>query len=192
MIRADRRISRPPTRREAMADIKTLLSAATKEGRRLLCGFDFPFGYPQGTARMLTGRDGWEAVWARIAKVISQARRMTKPPCRSSTIGVVHVRKLLAIPSRFRSLPCSTCRTSRARIPSGTGACSSTESGASTSGGSQSSPEPSERVPEGTGPAQGCGSCTETGNDPDGCQYLRPLPVCLLRGQALRSALTRP
>ena len=58
------------TRREAVIHIETLLSTATKEDRRLLCGFDFSFGYPEGTARMLTGRDGWEAVWARIAEVI--------------------------------------------------------------------------------------------------------------------------
>ena len=63
-------LENPRTRREAVNRIETLLSTAAKEDRRLLCGFDFPFGYPEGTARMLTGRDGWEAVWARIAKVI--------------------------------------------------------------------------------------------------------------------------
>ena len=42
----------------------------------------------------------WSAAYSTF---LSQARRMTKPLCRSSTIGVVHVRKLLAIPSRFRS-----------------------------------------------------------------------------------------
>ena len=63
-------LENPATRQEAMNRIETLLSTATKEKRRLLCGFDFSFGYPEGTARMLTGRDGWEAVWARIAEVI--------------------------------------------------------------------------------------------------------------------------
>ena len=63
-------LENPATRREAMNRIETLLGEATKECRRLLCGFDFSFGYPKGTARMLTGRYGWEAVWTRIAEVI--------------------------------------------------------------------------------------------------------------------------
>ena len=60
----------PATRVEAITRIEKLLKRATESGQRLLCGFDFPFGYPIGTARMLTGRDGWEAVWSRIAEVI--------------------------------------------------------------------------------------------------------------------------
>ena len=64
------RIQNVGTRREAINLIETLLSAAAKENRRLLCGFDFAFGYPKGTARMLTGEYGWEAVWARVAQVI--------------------------------------------------------------------------------------------------------------------------
>ena len=60
----------PPTRADAVARIEGLLGRATEAGRRVLVGFDFPFGYPEGTARMLTGRDGWEAVWSRIAAVI--------------------------------------------------------------------------------------------------------------------------
>ena len=60
----------PATRQEAMEYIETLLRTATAAGRRLLCGFDFPFGYPAGTALALTGRAGWEAVWSRVAKLI--------------------------------------------------------------------------------------------------------------------------
>ena len=60
----------PATRQEAMEYIETLLRIATATGRRLLCGFDFPFGYPAGTALALTGRAGWEAVWSRVAKLI--------------------------------------------------------------------------------------------------------------------------
>ena len=60
----------PATRAEAVARIEALLADATAAGRRLLFGFDFPFGYPAGTARMLTGRDGWEAVWLRIAELV--------------------------------------------------------------------------------------------------------------------------
>ena len=60
----------PATRAEAVIRIEALLTDATAAGRRLLLGFDFPFGYPAGTARMLTGRDGWEAVWSRIAALL--------------------------------------------------------------------------------------------------------------------------
>jgi precorrin-8X/cobalt-precorrin-8 methylmutase len=63
-------LENPATRREAMDRIETLLGEATAEGRRLICGFDFSFGYPEGTARKLTGRDCWEAIWERIAEVI--------------------------------------------------------------------------------------------------------------------------
>ena len=60
----------PATRAEAVGRIEELLANSTAAGRRLLLGFDFPFGYPAGTARMLTGHDGWEAVWARIAHLV--------------------------------------------------------------------------------------------------------------------------
>ena len=60
----------PRTREAAMEHIEELLDEATAGGRRLLCGFDFPFGYPEGTARILTGRDCWEPVWEQIAEQI--------------------------------------------------------------------------------------------------------------------------
>ena len=60
----------PSTRHEAMDHIENLLNEATKECRRLICGFDFAFGYPEGTARMLTGEDSWHAIWRRIGNVI--------------------------------------------------------------------------------------------------------------------------
>ena len=60
----------PATRAEAVARVEGLFGCATDAGKRLLAGFDFPFGYPAGTARMLTGQDGWEAVWARIAELV--------------------------------------------------------------------------------------------------------------------------
>ncbi len=58
------------TRREAVDRIEMMLTAAAMKDRRLLCGFDFAFGYPEGTAWMLTGEYGWDAVWARVAQVI--------------------------------------------------------------------------------------------------------------------------
>ena len=57
------------TRQAAMDYIETLLNEAT--ARRLLIGFDFSFGYPEGTALALTGAANWEAVWKRIADIIT-------------------------------------------------------------------------------------------------------------------------
>ena len=64
-------LKNPRTRHAAMACIERLLNEANQEKRRLLCGFDFPFGYPEGTAQMLTGVDDWKSVWKRIADVIN-------------------------------------------------------------------------------------------------------------------------
>ena len=64
------RLENPDTREAAMERIKTLLDEATAEGRRLICGFDFSFGYPEGTAQMLAGDVGWEVVWNQIAGAI--------------------------------------------------------------------------------------------------------------------------
>ena len=63
----------PTTRYEAMQHIQCLLNQATEQGFRLLCGFDFPFGYPEGTARMLTDQDhaNWEDVWNLISGEIT-------------------------------------------------------------------------------------------------------------------------
>jgi len=46
-----------PTRAAAMARVEEILQQTTAAGLRILCGFDFPFGYPAGTARVLTGED---------------------------------------------------------------------------------------------------------------------------------------
>ena len=64
------RLENPDTREGAMEHIKTLLDEATANKRRLICGFDFAFGYPEGTAHGLTGRAAWETVWAQIAGAI--------------------------------------------------------------------------------------------------------------------------
>jgi precorrin-8X/cobalt-precorrin-8 methylmutase len=58
------------TREEAMDRIETMLNEAPAKDHRLLCGFDFSFGYPERTAQMLTGRACWEAVWEQIYRVI--------------------------------------------------------------------------------------------------------------------------
>ncbi len=68
-------LENPATRAEAAARISALLQQASAAGRRLLCGFDFPFGYPAGTASALTGQDDWQPLWARIAAVIDEGAR---------------------------------------------------------------------------------------------------------------------
>ncbi len=40
-----------------------LVAAECGRGRRTLVGFDFPFGYPRGVARRITGEDGPAALW---------------------------------------------------------------------------------------------------------------------------------
>jgi len=62
----------PSTRHKAMDQVQKLLKQATRDGHRFLCGFDFPFGYPAGTASRLTGRADadWRDVWSRIAAEI--------------------------------------------------------------------------------------------------------------------------
>ncbi len=51
------------TRADAEAALTTLLDAEAAAGRRVLAGFDFPFGYPEGFAARLTGTPGAPAVW---------------------------------------------------------------------------------------------------------------------------------
>jgi len=49
------------------------LDAELRAGRKTCCGFDFPFGYPAGFARALTGTDNPFAVWAYLADRIKDA-----------------------------------------------------------------------------------------------------------------------
>lgn len=63
-------LENPSTRHEAMNHIVRLLREASEEGSRLLCGFDFPFGYPKGTAQKVTHQADWQALWKHIAGLI--------------------------------------------------------------------------------------------------------------------------
>ncbi|MEM9197843.1 MAG: precorrin-8X methylmutase, partial [Pseudomonadota bacterium] len=65
-------LENPTTRAAAETRIREILNAASAQGLRLLCGFDFPFGYPAGTARALTGQDDWRALWALIEAGIEE------------------------------------------------------------------------------------------------------------------------
>ena len=51
------------TRHEAVVRLETLLAAEVAAGRRVLVGFDFPFGYPKGVAGHLTGCASALALW---------------------------------------------------------------------------------------------------------------------------------
>ncbi len=55
------------TRHAAMGFLVRLLQAEHHAGRRVLLGFDFPFGYPSGFGRTLTGLDDPLALWGALA-----------------------------------------------------------------------------------------------------------------------------
>ncbi len=58
------------TRHEAVIQLEALLASEAAAGRRVLAGFDFPFGYPAGVAQHLTGHDSAFALWEWIAERI--------------------------------------------------------------------------------------------------------------------------
>ncbi len=58
------------TRAEAVERLASLLDAERRAGRRLLAGFDFPFGYPAGVAGRLTGTPEALALWGWLAGAI--------------------------------------------------------------------------------------------------------------------------
>ena len=58
------------TRAEAVERIAHLLDAERRAGRRVLAGFDFPFGYPAGVAERLAGRPDALALWRWLADAI--------------------------------------------------------------------------------------------------------------------------
>lgn len=51
------------TRSAAEVALVTVLDSEALVGRRVLAGFDFPFGYPQGFAERLTGRKTARSIW---------------------------------------------------------------------------------------------------------------------------------
>lgn len=55
------------SRVEAEAELIRLLDAEGAAGRRVLVGFDFPFGYPKGVARAVAGADDPFALWDWLA-----------------------------------------------------------------------------------------------------------------------------
>jgi hypothetical protein len=58
------------TRNEAIRSVTSILIDHMKERRRVLVGFDFPYGYPHGFCRALRlppGPQSWWEVWAELA-----------------------------------------------------------------------------------------------------------------------------
>ena len=58
------------TRRDAVERLCAFIAGELDAGRRVLAGFDFPFGYPAGVAERLTGRASAFAVWDWLAERI--------------------------------------------------------------------------------------------------------------------------
>ena len=64
----------PPTRSDARECLGEALGDLKRRGKRVLVGFDFPFGYPQGTARALglqSGRQAWLNLWRKLDGLVS-------------------------------------------------------------------------------------------------------------------------
>ena len=61
-------LKNPATRFQAVSEIKELLLSEAQIGRKVLVGFDFPFGYPAGFAAALGLNDSehWSGVWREI------------------------------------------------------------------------------------------------------------------------------
>ncbi len=61
------------TRHEALESLACLLAGELDAGRRVLVGFDFPFGYPAGVAEHLTGKACAMTLWHWLAERIKDA-----------------------------------------------------------------------------------------------------------------------
>ena len=58
------------TRAGALETLADLLGAEAAAGRRVLAGFDFPFGWPRGLAERVTGRPEGPALWDWLAGAV--------------------------------------------------------------------------------------------------------------------------
>ena len=61
------------TRADALGRLTAILVEERRAGRRVLIGFDFPFGYPAGVAERLTGTPHAYALWDWIAARVGDA-----------------------------------------------------------------------------------------------------------------------
>lgn len=58
------------TRARAVAHLQERIAHHLKQGKRVFAGFDFAFGFPQGFAKLLTGKNDWQPVWQYLAEHI--------------------------------------------------------------------------------------------------------------------------
>ena len=70
------------TRSQAMRSLSGLIDGEIRAGRRILVACDFPFAYPRGFARSVTGEDDPLALWAVLAREIEDDDRNGKQPFR--------------------------------------------------------------------------------------------------------------
>ncbi len=61
------------TRHAALEGLAAFIAGELDAGRRVLAGFDFPFGYPAGVAEHLTGAASAPALWGWLADRIEDA-----------------------------------------------------------------------------------------------------------------------
>jgi hypothetical protein len=72
-------LENPATRAEARGRVRELLRAAVADRRRVLVGFDFPYGFPRGLGRALELPSGhtwaWFRVWNELARAVEDDAR---------------------------------------------------------------------------------------------------------------------
>jgi hypothetical protein len=73
----------PRTRRLAEATVHEMLCDHVQSHRRVLIGFDFPYGYPSEwhTAVGVSGRGGWQSLWNLFAKRIKDDKQNQNNRC---------------------------------------------------------------------------------------------------------------
>lgn len=66
-------LDNPPTRHEATGLVRSYLLDQCSAGRRVLVGFDFPYGYPAGLASQLGlgGSRSWRVIWRYFREHVS-------------------------------------------------------------------------------------------------------------------------
>lgn len=66
-------LDNPPTRREASGLVQSHLFEQCRGGRRVLVGFDFPYGYPAGFGSQLglVGSRPWRAIWRYLRQQVT-------------------------------------------------------------------------------------------------------------------------
>ena len=67
---AGTRTSNPRTRSSAIRELEKSMSEAIQRNEKVIIGFDFPFGYPTGSARLLAGTGGWLSLWEMFGNAV--------------------------------------------------------------------------------------------------------------------------